>query len=263
MHKYCVLIVLILSSAAFGQRPFSEASPKSDHDQENKRIEKLGYKTCREYRVSDASIDPKEGTLTRTFEYGNSALLSLETEYSDDDTSRSRYEYDLKGNILGITSEYASGQVNIGYVYGKKGLLEEIIVAAIEARDKFVKHNPDGTIKEIDVRMPQLDINENSEIIEPHKIINFPYQKVAYIYDKNKRPITEITSRTIDSKKYETSFQIKYTYDVAGRVINILHINENDYRMNEEYTYDSDGSLVMLVIVEGKDMKYFKFIYGK
>ena len=86
---------------------------------------------------------------------------------------------------------------------------------------------------------------------------------MAYIYDKNKRPITEITSRTIDSKKYETSFQIKYAYDAAGRVINILHINENDYRMNEEYTYDSDGSLVMLVIVEGKDMKYFKFIYGK
>ena len=86
-----------------------------------------------------------------------------------------------------------------------------------------------------------------------------PYEKVAYSYDKNKRPIIENTLE-ISSKGKS---QIKYSYDASGRITNILRINISNYQTSEDFTYDTNGNLVVRVLTDGKDKSYFKFVYEK
>ncbi len=259
MQKNLFFLILLFCSTSYAQRPFSDASPQADHNAENSRILKLGYKTAGEYKVADPKIDAKEGSLTKSYEYGSGGFLSVLVDYAYDDSTKSYYRYEFQGVLQVVNMVTSSEEISIGYSYNKKGLLDEIIIAAAEARDEFVKHNKDGTIKEIDVRMPRLDMDENGEIIEPHKIINFPYQKVAYTYDKNKRPIIENTSKISSDEKS----QIKYSYDASGRVTNIIQINSSNYQTSEDFTYGTSGDLVMRVFTDGKDKSYFKFVYEK
>ena len=259
MQKIQIFLFLLLCSTSYAQRPFSDASPQADHNAENSRILKLGYKTANEYRVSDSTIEPKEGTLIRSFEYGKAGLLSVLRDYDHDDTSTNNYEYDPLGVIQDVNITMSSQEININYVYGKKGLLDGITTSALDPLDKLVTHNGDGTIKEIDVRQMTRGMDENGETKEWKPMNYIPYEKVAYSYDKNKRPIIENTLE-ISSKGKS---QIKYSYDASGRITNILRINISNYQTSEDFTYDTNGNLVVRVLTDGKDKSYFKFVYEK
>lgn len=260
LPKKLLMFTCVLAAVpAFAQRPFTDVTPHADRLDEYQRIEKVGYQFAYEYLVANLDERPSiyDDTPRRKLEIGGKGLLSQEVEYSPDgDSSVTEYSYmpDYQLRIVEASGEYMYKK---GYLYNAKGRLDTIVIASADAEDRIAKYNKDGTVSEFLVRRTDVARDESGEMVEPAQIIHFPWQKITYTYDKNKRPVEE----KIFSIENELRFNRLFTYDDKGRITKITYKN-NDSPMVETFSYDAKGNLTVRIFEDATGAKeVFKYLY--